>query len=82
MTSVNRSGTNYVNLAWYQRIKDSVPLFDPKVPHFENIVLLKILLCVYQLKMRRLGALARTGVLFIQPNNCAPVHVIVSQVNK
>ena len=42
MTDLQCSGTVFVNLAWYQRTKDLVPLFDPKVNLFENS-LLKIL---------------------------------------
>ena len=33
------SETAFANLAWYRRTKDLVPLFDPKVHHFENSIL-------------------------------------------
>ena len=39
MTDLRMLGRDFANLAWYRRTKHLVPLFDPKVHLFENILL-------------------------------------------
>ena len=72
------SGTVFVNLAWYRRTKDVVPLFDPKVNLFENS-LLKMLAQV-------LGCSETHIILYwcnlraIVHGNCFPGHI--GQISK
>ena len=54
MTDLQMLGNSYVNLAWYQRTKDLVPLFDLNVYLIENS-LLKVLAQLHWLVFKAWG---------------------------